>query len=183
MTKVFISGSRKISRLNADIRTRLDRIMEKSLPVIIGDANGADKTVQMYLRDQGYRPVEVFCVGRECRNNVGAWPVRRIAPNGNRRNFDFYASKDRVMAREASFGLMIWDGKSLGTLMNAQRLANQEKKLAIYVSPLRKFIDLKTKHDLDEFVSLYATEVKRRLEDQVEIEKVEEFRQLLARMA
>jgi len=46
VTRVFIGGSRRIRRLEAEVRRRLDRIVEKGLPVIIGDANGADKAVE-----------------------------------------------------------------------------------------------------------------------------------------
>jgi hypothetical protein len=49
VTGVFIGGSRHITRLEAVGRRRLDRIVEKGLPVVIGDANGADKAVQRYL--------------------------------------------------------------------------------------------------------------------------------------
>ena len=46
MTAVFIGGSRRISRINVDVRARLDRIVENRLPILIGDANGADKAVR-----------------------------------------------------------------------------------------------------------------------------------------
>jgi hypothetical protein len=80
MTKVFIGGSRKLSRLNADIRHRLDRIIDGGFAVVVGDANGADKAVQSYLKSKNYDSVEVFCAGKACRNNVGSWPARRFQP-------------------------------------------------------------------------------------------------------
>ena len=49
MKAVFIGGSRRISRLNAEVRSRLDRIVDQKLPVLVGDANGADRSVQQYL--------------------------------------------------------------------------------------------------------------------------------------
>lgn len=49
MTKVFIGGSRHVSRLTAPVLERLHTIMEKELSVIVGDANGADKAVQNYF--------------------------------------------------------------------------------------------------------------------------------------
>ena len=62
--KVFIGGSRRVSRLDAPVRVRLDKIVEKGLPVIIGDANGADKAVQQYLFSKHYDKVEVFLLRR-----------------------------------------------------------------------------------------------------------------------
>jgi len=158
MTKVFIGGSRKISKLNADVRFRLDRIMEKHFPILVGDANGADKAVQTYLRSKGYSQVEVFCTGNECRNNRGDWPVRAISSDAKHRSFEFYSSKDRAMADEASVGLMIWDGKSKGTLMNVLRLLNAGKKVAIYISSSKNFVDLKNVDDWNEFNSSYVVE-------------------------
>jgi hypothetical protein len=43
MTTVFVAGSRAISKLNDQIRERLDNIMREQLSVLVGDANGADK--------------------------------------------------------------------------------------------------------------------------------------------
>jgi hypothetical protein len=40
MTKVFIGGSRGVSQLNAEVRQRLDTILSKGFPIVIGDANG-----------------------------------------------------------------------------------------------------------------------------------------------
>ena len=57
MTKVFIGGSRRVSRFNAQIRERLDNIMEKGFPIVMGDANGADKAVQQYLHSKHYQNV------------------------------------------------------------------------------------------------------------------------------
>jgi hypothetical protein len=79
VTRVFIGGSRHVTRLEAEVRRRLDRIVEKGLPVVIGDANGADEAVQRYLSDRQFEMVEAlsprgFC--RTCRVNA---PVR-ISP-------------------------------------------------------------------------------------------------------
>jgi hypothetical protein len=111
--RVFIGGSRKVVRLAPEVRARLDRIIAKNLPVLVGDANGADKAVQRYLSDRGYPQVEVFCSDPTPRNNVGAWPVHPVRPDHRRKDFDYYATKDRAMAAEATVGLMLWDGEKL----------------------------------------------------------------------
>ena len=112
MMKVFVGGSRHVSQLNAEVRERLDNIVRKGLPVLIGDATGADKAVQQYLHSQQYRNVEVFCSGRACRNNVGQWKLRAVSTDKREKTFDFYAEKDRLMTHEADIGLMIWTGKA-----------------------------------------------------------------------
>lgn len=167
MTKVFIGGSRQISRLDEDVRRRLDSIIEKHFAVIVGDANGADKAVQRYLHDRAYRHVEVFCTGAACRNNVGDWPVRVIKPPGKNRDFAFYAAKDAAMAGEASVGFMIWDQKSVGTLMNVLRLVDQNKTVVLYLAPDKRFVNVKTMGAWETFISHCAADVRRRLEEKV----------------
>ena len=49
--KVFVGGSRHVSRLNERVRERLDKIIQKRLPILIGDASGADKAVQQLRED------------------------------------------------------------------------------------------------------------------------------------
>jgi hypothetical protein len=165
MTKIFIGGSRKISRLNAEVRCRLDRIFEQALHVMVGDANGADKSVQAYFKNKNYGFVEVFCAGKTCRNNVGQWPTRMISAE-NLKGFDFYAAKDRVMADEATHGLMIWDGESIGTLMNVVRLIRGKKPVAVFVQPAKKFVDLHNAEEFRYFLVDYGSEVRTKLESQ-----------------
>ena len=43
MTKVFIAGSRKLSRLSPEVKARIDTMIEKGFTILIGDANGAPK--------------------------------------------------------------------------------------------------------------------------------------------
>jgi len=164
MMKVFVGGSRKITRLSSEVHRRLDGILAKNLPIVIGDAQGADKSVQQYLYSRGYRDVEVFCSGTRCRNNVGNWPTRQVAVNSSRRDFDFYATKDLRMSEEASFGLMIWDGESAGTLMNVLRLAKQNKKVVIVEVPKHRFRELKNESEWKNFFSGCSNEVRLRIE-------------------
>lgn len=163
MMKVFIGGSRRISQLNDDIRCRIDRIIEQGFPVLIGDANGADKAVQRYLLSRGYEAVEVFCSGGECRNNLGKWAVRAVATGLSRRDFHFYAAKDEQMAREASIGLMIWDGKSAGTMANAGRLLGQGKKVVVYAAPVKRFFTLKAEADWEHLLSMCERDVREKI--------------------
>jgi hypothetical protein len=166
MTKVFVGGSRRISRLNEDIRRRIDRIVAKRLRVLIGDANGVDMAFQRYLQARGYDYVEVFCAGEAPRNNLGGWPLRAIRPPHSSRDFDYYASKDRVMATEATVGLMIWDGESRGTLLNILRLLSQGKAIAVYVGPKKAFIEVRTRRGFDDLISVLDGKAARRLYEQ-----------------
>lgn len=171
MTAVFIAGSRTISRLAPQVVQRLDRIVEKNLPVLIGDANGADKAVQRYLHSKRYKNVEIFCSGEICRNNIGNWELRRVSPNARERNFDFYAAKDRLMTEQATVGLMIWDGKSVGTLLNVRRLLRKRKKVVVYDASRNQFSELKTETEWQPFVSRYNEDLRNRVEQKALLEE------------
>ena len=152
MTVVFIGGSRAVSRLNAAIVERLDDLIQKKCQIFIGDANGADKAVQQHFADRNYRNVTVFCMGT-CRNNVGDWDFRRIEAHSSRKDFMYYATKDITMAREAKCGVMLWDGKSKGTLHNILNLIAANKKVLVYFSPEKAFHKLSTPEDVDSLLS------------------------------
>jgi len=170
MKKVFIGGSRRVSRLSASVRERIDRIIENNLPIVIGDANGADKAVQRYLHANNYRNVEVFCSGDLCRNNLGGWNSREVPAHTRDRSFSFYAAKDRAMADEASYGLMVWDGSSTGTLLNALRLIKQQKKVVLYSVPEKQFFEFRNILQWGDFVSKCGSNVRDSLERKADLE-------------
>lgn len=152
MTKVFIGGSRRVSRLDSQVRERLDEIVRKQLWVLIGDANGADRAVQHYLQSCGHSQVEVFCTEGRCRNNLGNWKLRAVhPPHGGKRDFEYYAAKDRQMTEECSIGFMLWDGKSRGTLSNVLRLIGQGKTVVLYLAPAKQFRTLRSESDWEQF--------------------------------
>jgi hypothetical protein len=164
MSKVFVGGSRRIIRLHPEVALRLDQMIASKASILVGDANGADKSVQHFLKTKEYRDVEVFCSGDQCRNNVGDWRLRRVAVESRKRDFDFYAAKDQLMSREADFGLMIWDNKSAGTLMNALRLVRQGKRVSIFEAQRNRFQELHNESEWKDFFSTCGDEVKRRIE-------------------
>jgi hypothetical protein len=149
MTKVFIAGSRHLSKLSEDVKRRIDRILDKGLTVIIGDANGVDKAVQKYLSAKHYSNVVIFCMEGGCRNNVGRWPTRTItASDPGRKDFAYFATKDRAMAEEADYGLMLWDGQSRGTLTSIVDLVRKEKPVVVYIPKDKNFHTLRESSDL-----------------------------------
>jgi len=166
LSRVFISGSRRIRLLSPEVRERLDRMVEKRLPLVIGDARGADLAVQEYLSSRGYDLVSVFTADETPRHNVGGWPLRRIQPSHKRRDFDYYATKDREMAREATVGFLIWDGESRGTLMNILRLVALEKTAVVYVEPEKAFSEVRTRDDFERLARGLNQEATRRLHEQ-----------------
>jgi hypothetical protein len=122
--------------------------VDRGFRFFVGDANGADRAIQEHLAKRGYDRVVIYSVTGILRNNVGHWEVRSVdAPRGAR-GFEFYAAKDSQMARDASYGLMVWDGRSRGTLENVRNLLSQGKPVAVYLGPLRRFVSLRSPTDL-----------------------------------
>lgn len=156
MTRVFLSGSRRISRLNDMIRERVWRMMDQGFIILVGDANGADRALQSFLADHQYEKVEVFCTNGACRNNIGAWPVRNVAANPKLKGRAFYTVKDRQMAQEADYGFILWDGRSPGSINNACELVKGNKKAVIYYAPEKRFTNAASFDDITALLSKCA---------------------------
>jgi len=176
MKKVFIAGSRRLSRLPGEVTQRLAEMIHRELTVLIGDANGADKAVQTYFAEQKYGNVTVYCTGGACRNNVGRWPVRAVPAPHAARDFAYFTAKDAAMADDADVALMLWDGQSSGTIVNVARLVTRAKPTVIYSAPTKAFATLKTPEELIDFLSAADPLVRAKLDDYIH-EHVAEFAQ------
>ena len=109
--------------------------------------------MQKYLHEKNYANVVVFHTGATCRNNLGNWPARSVTPPGGRRDFQYYAAKDLQMAKEASYGFMLWDGRSKGTLNNIINLLVNQKPVLVYFTPERQFCTLNDRTGLQVLLS------------------------------
>lgn len=154
MTTVFLSGSRKINRLNDVIRSRIKNILDQEFQIVVGDANGADKAMQSYLAECHYYNVSVFCAGSTCRNNVGDWETKKIDVDKNLKGRAFYTQKDKAMAAEADFGFVLWDGKSEGSINNVFELLNSGKKAVVYFAPRKEFFNVKSADDAERLLKI-----------------------------
>jgi hypothetical protein len=152
MIKVFFGGSRRLGRLNQQIKKRASSLIEEGFLVLVGDANGADKAIQGFFADRAYPNVIVFHSGASCRNNLGRWNTRSVAVERKVRDFNYYAAKDLAMSQEADFGFMVWDGESAGTINNVLNLLERGKKVVVYISPRKEFLTLRTMADAAKLV-------------------------------
>lgn len=171
MSNVFFGGSRNLSRLNPALRTRLRNLITNGHTVLIGDANGADKAVQSYFAQEGYKRVRVYCMDGECRNNVGDWEVVAIDSGGRKRDFAYFAMKDARMSLDADYGFMIWDGESKGTLNNVLNLVQQGKSALVYFSPTREFVPVKSTDEVTALVSRCDIDAREALNKTIRLEK------------
>jgi probable addiction module antidote protein len=165
MNTVFIGGSRYISRLPSEVKRRLDNVIASGHEVIVGDANGADKAVQKHFKDSRYDRVIVFCSGDRPRNNLGSWQTHHVEPPKNAKGFHFFAAKDREMARKADFGLMIWDGKSAGTVLNVLQLVRAGKISVLFNVPEKTALNIKSIEQWNTFLSQRSADLRSDLKE------------------
>ncbi|KMN48963.1 hypothetical protein VL04_03530 [Chromobacterium violaceum] len=180
MSTVFIGGSRHVSRLPIEVKKRLDNVINNNHRVIVGDANGVDKAVQKYCLDAAYKKVTVFYSGANFRNNLGQWSTHRVETSKALKGFQFYAAKDREMAREADFGLMIWDGKSPGTVLNVLRLMLAGKIAVLYNVPEKRTINFKAPSDWKLFLQTCDAELLHTLRERATPEEWPQGQQALS---
>jgi hypothetical protein len=162
MTKVFIAGSISIKTLDAEVKRRIDNIVASEHTVIVGDADGADSSIQDYLVEKGAKNAVVYCSGATPRNNIGKWRVKAVSVAGARPGSrSFFTAKDVEMANDADFGLMIWDSKSTGTLRNVIELLRQKKKSVVFVNKSRTFETVGDVGGLERLVNSMTEPAKR----------------------
>lgn len=156
MKRVFFGGSRKLGRLNEQVRTRAEKMMSEGLQVLVGDANGADKAIQKFFADRQYSHVLVFFSGESPRNNVGNWQTVPVKVDRTKRDFKFHTAKDLAMCEGADYGFMMWDGESQGTVNNILNLLERGKKVVVYHSPGREFLTFRSPADAEELLRRIA---------------------------
>ena len=109
--------------------------------------------MQRYLSDRAYSNVLVHCMKDQCRNNVGNWPTRQVVAPRGAKGFNYYSVKDRAMAEAAEYGLMLWDGKSKGTVNNVVNLSRDRKPVVVYVAATKQFLTIKTADNLRDLLA------------------------------
>ncbi len=164
--KFFISGSISSKDIPQEVIKSVDESREKGYTILVGDARGIDKNVQDMLKADNYKNVEVYYIGSSPRNfSDRDWIGKHIPVDIE--NESLYKNgkytreaqmiKDKAMANEADFGLVIWQDTSKnrfgnisvskGSLNNIYNLLTQNKYVGLYFVPapeygIMKFNDL-----------------------------------------
>lgn len=177
-TKVFIAGSMNIKHLDPKVKERIDNIVSQDFEVVVGDADGADTSIQWHLVNLGKAKATVFCSGQHPRNNVGDWPVQSVETTYAQGSRAFFTAKDLRMAEIADFGLMIWDAKSTGTLSNVIELLVRKKKSVVFVNKTKAFKNVGSVEQLEELLSFMSEHAKRKADEKIRLfERIEMLKQ------
>lgn len=126
--KVFISGSKSISKLSAEMFGILDQIIQDGDTILVGDCYGVDLAVQKYLLQRGYSDVIVYCSGEQPRNHLVGMVHSCAKEAAGLKGKAFQFVKDNAMCKDCDEAYGFWDGNSLGTSENAKRVQREGKK-------------------------------------------------------
>lgn len=169
METIFIAGSIKIKNLDSKVAERIKAAAASGLRVVVGDADGADTSIQSYIASMAYANTTIYCSGEKPRNNIGSWPVKSIVTNHKPGSRAFFTAKDLKMAQDANYGLMIWDSQSTGTLSNVIELLKQKKKSVVYINKIKKFLTVSDVSQLEQLVSHMSEKAKERAEAKIKL--------------
>jgi hypothetical protein len=169
MDTVFIAGSIAISRLHPLVEARIRNAVEKGLHIVVGDADGADASIQASLQSAGATDVTVYCSGDRPRNNLGDWPTHNVYPDAAPGTRAFFTAKDVEMALAAHYGLMVWDAKSTGTLSNVLELLRGGKKSVVFVNKSKEFVSVSDVVGLETLLSHMSDHARGKAEDKIRL--------------
>lgn len=167
MTTVFIAGSISISNLHAKVQERINKIVSSEFNVVVGDADGADTSIQECLRAYNAEKVTVYCTGETPRNNVANWPIHQVQSKAKAGSRAFFTAKDLEMAKSSDFGLMVWDCKSTGTLSNVIELLKSKKKSVVFVNKNKEFVNVGDKSGLDQLLQFMSDHARAKAEEKI----------------
>lgn len=167
MTTVFIAGSISISRLHEKVADRINKIVSSDFNVVVGDADGADTSIQECLQRYRAGKVTVYCTGDSPRNNVAEWPVQRVVSKAKAGTRAYFTAKDLEMARNSDYGLMVWDCKSTGTLSNVIELLREKKKSVVFVNKNKDFVTVSDKDSLEHLVAFMSDHARAKAEEKI----------------
>ena len=131
--KIFISGSKSISKLPELAKAFIDQFIENGDEILIGDCYGVDAVVQKYLEAKEFNNTTIYCSGITPRNNfVSAAKIHSCTEAAKGlTGSEFQYVKDIQMAADCDQALMIWDGISKGTAENLKRIKEMAKPFVV----------------------------------------------------
>lgn len=145
---VFVFGSHMNLRLDDDVKSELDRLIESDTHIVLGSRIGFEWSVQEYLSDKWYGNATAYFIDDET-EQVMSYPDLCINGSGiSRFDNDEHDALDYHLCEIADAGVAVWDGKSLGAFINMAVLVSQSKQVRLYRLDARQWIDVNGSDDL-----------------------------------
>lgn len=117
------SSAFKASELPAEVRKRIDDAIEQDMQMIVGEASGASRLFQDYLKAKGYRNVVVGHAVR-IRYNADNWPTFQYGKN--------LKERERNMIQDCDSAIIIWMNQSGVIAENLELLKRLGKPTYLY---------------------------------------------------
>jgi hypothetical protein len=169
MTTVLIAGSISISHLHPLFVERLSTIVDSGFSIVVGDADGADTSIQKALDELHASNVTVYCSDTEPRNNIGHWPFVAVHSPYQPGSRAFYTAKDIEMTKVADYGLMMWDTKSTGTLSNIIELLKRDRSSRVFVNKQRIFFAVSDADSLRQLLDFMSDGARAKAEEKINL--------------
>jgi hypothetical protein len=123
--KLLLMGSStfKAGELPVEVKERIDEAIERGVTIIVGEAYGACRAFQDYLRDKGYKNV-VVGHALKLRYNVGNWKDVQYGQN--------LKERERKMIEDCDSAIVIWVNSSGVIAENLELLKKLGKPTFLY---------------------------------------------------
>lgn len=171
--RVFISGSIAIKSIQPKVAESLDKIIDKGIQILVGDASGVDSLIQSYVKQRNYHNVVVYSIFPSPRNLLTGFKKKYIETTAqSKKGRESQIEKDKAMTIDSDFSLVIWDGKSKGSYQNIIRAIDAEKKLKVFFQSENRYIEPE-KNTSNEINFIYRKNIGYTAKEVVELLKSE----------
>lgn len=145
---VFVFGSHMNLRLDDDVKSELDRLIESDTHIVLGSRIGFEWSVQEYLSDKWYGNATAYFIDDET-EQVMSYPDLCINGSGiSRFDNDEHDALDYHLCEIADAGVAVWDGKSLGAFINMAVLVSLGKQIKLYRLDVKCWTDINRLDDI-----------------------------------
>jgi hypothetical protein len=123
--KLLLMGSSAFTEqeLPVEVKERIDDAMERGMTIIVGEARGASRLYQDYLKANGYRKVVVGHAIR-LRYNAGNWRDVQYGKN--------LMEREKRMIEDCDSAIVIWMNNSSVIAKDLERLKRLGKPTFLY---------------------------------------------------
>lgn len=154
--RIMIVGSHTITELDHKVKMMISKLCGDGWHILVGDHSGLDTALQEYLMDMHTDWVQVYTARPQPSHNLDRWPVSRPPKDGRWSKAPRYLQNTLAMADAADFGMVLWDGRSMGTYFVIASLIEQGKSVWVYLPERGVSHTLRGPEDLEKLLRAYV---------------------------
>ena len=154
--KIMIVGSHTITEPDRRVKLMISKLCGEGWHILVGDHSGLDTALQEYLVDMHTDWVRVYTARPQPHQNLDRWPVRHPPKEGRWSGAPRHLQNTLAMAAAAECGMVLWDGRSMGTYFVMPSLIEQAKSVWVYLPDRGAAHTLRTPEDLEKLLRAYV---------------------------